>query len=366
MHTIELSHATGRSSCLIGEELLPQIAVHVDRVAPGCRRFVVTDSNVGPLYGAQVATRLGAPVFELPAGEKHKSWDAVERIIGFLLAHGADRDGVVVALGGGVVTDVSGFAAAVTLRGLGWVAVPTTLLGMVDAAIGGKTGINLSLGKNLAGCFWPPLAVIEDPLVLATLPARELRAGLAEVVKAAIIAPSSLGHLIERWLAPVARGDLKGASELMAGAVRVKAEVVALDEREKGPRQALNLGHTLGHALEAATDYHRFVHGEAVAWGLLAVLRLARDRGLLSTAEALSWAGRIEQLAPLPPIGDLAWEQIAPFVTRDKKRRGGDVDWVLPRLGGVVLGARLSEEHIARVYEALCTLPPEGPFSGLL
>lgn len=366
MHTIELTHAAGPSACLIGEELLAQIAVHVDRVAPGRRRFVVTDTNVGPLYGTQVAARLGAPVLELPAGEERKSWAAVERIISFLLGHGADRDGVIVALGGGVVTDLSGFAAAVTLRGLGWVAVPTTLLGMVDAAIGGKTGINLELGKNLAGCFWPPLAVLVDPLVLETLPSRELRAGLAEVVKAAIIAPSSLGHLVERWLPPLANGNLKGAGELIAGAVRVKADVVALDEREKGPRQALNLGHTLGHALEAATDYRRFLHGEAVAWGLLAVLRLARDRGLLSTADAQSWAGRLEKLAPLPPIDDLAWERVAPFVTRDKKRRDGDVDWVLPRLGGVVLGVRIPEEQIARVHEALCTLPPEGPFSGLL
>lgn len=365
MRAVELTHPDGRACCLVGDGLLAQIAVHVNHAAPGRRRFVVTDSNVGPLYGRDVAARLGAPLLELPAGEDGKVWPAVEKIVQFLLVNGADRECVLVALGGGVVTDLGGFAAAVTLRGLGWVAVPTTLLGMVDAAIGGKTGINLDLGKNLVGCFWPPLAVLADPLALRTLPERERRAGLAEVVKSALVAPSSLAHLVERWLGPVAGGELEGAAELVAGAVRVKADIVAIDERERGPRQALNLGHTLGHALEAATDYRRFLHGEAVAWGLLAALRLARDRGLLSTSDAQSWAGRLERLAPLPRIDDLHWEHVRPFVYRDKKRRGGDVDWVLPRLGGVVLGVHIPEEQVARVYEALCTLPPAGPFSGL-
>ncbi|HPC84830.1 MAG TPA: 3-dehydroquinate synthase family protein [Thermoanaerobaculaceae bacterium] len=365
MHTVELFHPDGPARCLIADELLAQIAVHVDHAAPGRRRFVVTDSNVRPLYGADVAARLGALLLELPAGEDQKVWPTVETIVQFLLVNGADRESVVVGLGGGVVTDLAGFAAAVTLRGLGWVAVPTTLLGMVDAAIGGKTGINLDLGKNLVGCFWPPLAVLVDPLVLRTLPERQRRAGLAEVIKAAIIAPSSLEHLVERRLATVARGELGGAAELIAGAVRVKADVVAIDEREQGPRQALNLGHTLGHALEAATGYQRFLHGEAVAWGLLAVLRLARDRGLLSTSEAQGWAGRLERLAPLPRIDDLGWERLRPYVYRDKKRRQGAVDWVLPRLGGVVLGVRIPEDQAAAAYEALRALPPEGPFSGL-
>ena len=365
MHTIELIHPDGPAVGLVAEKLLAQIAVHVDQVAPGRRRFVVTDSNVHGLCGRDVATRLGAPILELPAGEDQKVWPTVEKIVQFLLVNDADRDSVLVGVGGGVVTDLCGFAAAVTLRGLPWVAVPTTLLGMVDAAIGGKTGINLDLGKNLVGCYWPPLGVLVDPLVLDTLPERERRAGLAEVVKSAIIAPSSLDHLVERWLGPVSKGDLDGAGELIAGAMRVKADVVAIDERERGPRQALNLGHTLGHALEAATDYRRFLHGEAVTWGLLAVLRLARDRGLLSTAEAQSWAGRLERLAPLPRMDVVCWEHVRPFVYRDKKRRQGVVDWVLPRLGGVVLGVHIPEDQVASVYEALCTLPPEGPFSGL-
>ena len=366
MITIDLPRGDGASRCLIGEGLLSQIAVHVEQAAGAGRHFVVTDANVGPLYGRDVATRLAAPFLELSAGEEHKVWPTVEGIIQFLLVNGADRDSVVVGLGGGVVTDLAGFAAAITLRGIPWVAVPTTLLGMVDAAIGGKTGINLDLGKNLVGCFWPPRAVLVDPHTLRTLPSRELRAGLAEVVKATMIAPSSMDHLLTRWLPPLARGELGGAGEMVAGAVRVKADVVAIDEREKGPRQALNLGHTLGHALEAATGYRRFLHGEAVAWGMLAALRLARDRGLLSTADAQTWAGRLELLAPLPPISDLAWGNVAPYLSRDKKRKDGGIDWVLPRLGGVVLGVRLPDDQVSRAYEALCTVPPEGPFTGLL
>ncbi|HPS79489.1 MAG TPA: 3-dehydroquinate synthase family protein [Thermoanaerobaculaceae bacterium] len=366
MITVELPRVDGTSRCLIAEDLLSQIAVHIERAAGARRCFVVTDSVVGPLYGREVATRLAAPLLELPGGEPHKGWPAVERILQFLLVNGADRECLVVGVGGGVVTDLAGFAAAIALRGMPWVAVPTTLLGMVDAAIGGKTGINLDLGKNLVGCFWPPLAVLVDPLTLRTLPGRELRAGLAEVVKAAMIAPSSMDHLLARWLPLLAREELGGAREMVAGAVRVKADVVAIDEREKGPRQALNLGHTLGHALEAATGYARFLHGEAVAWGILAALRVARDRGLVSTADAQTWAGRLELLAPFPGIADLAWDHVAPYLSRDKKRQGGEISWVLPRLGGVVLGVRIPEDQVRRVYETLCTVPPEGPFTGLL
>ena len=329
------------------------------------RSYLITDSNVGPLYAGRVAAQLGAETLELPAGEEHKRWREVERVVRWLLERGVERRDVVVALGGGVVTDLVGFAASVTLRGLGWVAIPTSLLGMVDAAVGGKTGIDLDEGKNLVGTFWPPRAIVADPGVLATLDPRQLRAGLAEVVKSAMIAPSTLEHALAHHLDAVARGDVSRAAELIHGTVRVKAEVVALDERESGPRASLNLGHTLGHALEAASGYRRFLHGEAVAWGLLAVLRIARDRGLLSTAEATSWAGRIEALAPLPTLADLAWSEVRPFLGRDKKRAGGQVRWVLPRDGGVVVGCEVDEGELEAVWAQLCTLPPPGPFSTL-
>jgi 3-dehydroquinate synthase len=363
--TLALAAAGGSAPYHIGDGLLGEISELLGPAIEGRKAFVVTDTTVGPLYGASVAGRLAAPCLELPAGEEHKRWPSVERIVRWLLAHEAERSSVLVAVGGGVVTDLVGFAAAVTFRGIGWAAIPTTLLAMVDAALGGKTGIDLDEGKNLIGAFWPPRAIVADILTLATLDQRQLHAGLAEVVKAAMIAPSSLEHVLDSHLAPVAAGDPLQALELVVGCARIKSDVVSLDERETGPRQALNLGHTLAHGIEAATSYRRFLHGEAVTWGLLGGLRLARDRGLLSTAEAVAWADRLHALAPLPSLAELGWDEVAPYVARDKKRDGGRVGWVLPRLGGVVLDVRVSGLEAATVYAELQALPPAGPFSAL-
>jgi len=365
MTTIELAGWGETAPYHIGEGLLGDVGELLASHLKDGQAYVVSDANVGPLYGAAVAENLDALLLELPAGEEHKQWPSVERIVRWLVSEEVDRSAILVAVGGGVVTDIAGFAAAVTLRGIPWIAVPTTLLGMVDAAVGGKTGVDLDMGKNLVGAFWPPRAVIADPLALATLDSRQLRSGLAEVVKTTMIAPSTLEHVLDANLAAGAAGDPLRAQELIVGCVRVKADIVAGDAREGGLRRALNLGHTLAHGLEAATRYRRFLHGEAVAWGLLAELRLARDRGLLSTAEAQSWAERIGVLAPLPDLEALPWEAVAPFVARDKKRHGGSVGWVLPRMGGVVLGVNIGDEEAGEVYARLVTLPPRGPFGGL-
>ncbi len=329
------------------------------------RPFVVSDTTVGPLWARGVAEALDAPYLEVPAGEVHKRWETVERVASWLLGWGVERQDGLVAVGGGVVTDLVGFAASVMLRGIPWVAVPTTLLGMVDAAVGGKTGIDLDLGKNLLGTFWQPRAVVADPSVLRTLDRRQLRAGLVEVVKAAMIATAGFEHVVDSHLAAVARGEVERSGELITAAVRLKAEIVGEDEREAGPRAALNLGHTLGHALEGATAYQRFLHGEAVGWGLLAALRLARDRGYLSTVAAQSWAARLSNLAPWPSLAGVEWSEVAPFLARDKKRRGGRTGWVLPRFGGVVLDVPVTMEEVDAVFSALRELAPEGPFTVL-
>ena len=365
MITIDLWGSGEKAPYHLGEGLLGQAPTLLQPWLAGHRAFVVSDTNVGPLYATDLAAALEAPLLLIPAGEEHKQWPTVERVMRHLLANEAERGDLLVAVGGGVVTDLVGFAAAVAMRGLPWVAIPTTLLGMVDAAVGGKTGIDLDLGKNLVGVFWPPRAVIADPVVLATLAPRQLRAGLAEVVKSAMIAPSSMEHVLASHLAPAAGGDPMSAAELIGACVRMKAEVVSIDERESGPRKTLNLGHTLGHGLEAATRYERFLHGEAVAWGLLAELRLARDRGLISTEEALKWAARIGVLAPLPSLEGISWDALAPFVARDKKRAGGQVGWVLPRLGGVVLDVAVSWGEGGEVLSRLAALPPTGPFDAL-
>lgn len=364
MAVLKINTAAGQVPYHLGAGVLAELPEMVAKQVTG-RPFVVSDSIVGPLYGAEIAECLEAPYLELPAGEEQKRWGAVDRVARWLVGWGVERRDALVAVGGGVITDLVGFAASVTLRGIPWIAVPTTLLGMVDAAVGGKTGIDLDLGKNLLGTFWHPRAVVADPAVLRTLDGRQLRAGLVEVVKAAMIATAGFEHLVDSHLEAVASGQTERAPELIAAAVRLKADIVAVDERDSGARAALNLGHTLGHALEAATGYRRFLHGEAVGWGLLAALRLARDRGHLSTVAAQAWGGRLAVLAPWPPLDDIAWAGVAPFLSRDKKRSGGRVGWVLPRFGGVVLDVAVDEAEVQEVFGLLRGMNPEGPFSTL-
>ncbi len=320
---------------------------------PGERALVVSNLTVGPLHARAFASSLGlGPPLELPDGEGSKSWPQVERICREALGRGLGRGGVLVGVGGGVVTDMVGFAASVFLRGVAWVAVPTTLLAMVDAAIGGKTGINLAEGKNLVGTFWPPRLVLADVATLRTLPPRELRAGLAEVVKAAWIADRGLLERIPAGAALDA-ADPSPWEELVARAARVKIRVVEEDERESGARQALNLGHTVGHALEAATGYRRFLHGEAVAWGLLAAGRIALGRGVLSRAGWEELVAAVRRLEPLPPVGDLDMGTLRPYLERDKKLDERGVAWVLPTDHGVLLGQRVEPGEVEAAWEAV-------------
>lgn len=314
----------------------------------------VTNSTVAPLHGRNAAQIVGAPPpHELPDGENYKRWDQVASLVEEWLEAGLHRGGSVLAVGGGVVTDTVGFAAAVYLRGIQWLAVPTTLLAMVDASVGGKTGINLEAGKNLVGAFWAPRLVAVDPETLATLPSRELRAGLAEVVKAAWIADHDVLDLIEGPIDSFGSLSPAGWEELITRAIGIKAGVVEADEREAGARKALNLGHTLGHGLEAATDYRRFLHGEAVGWGMLAVARLARRRALLSEAAAHLLVRAVAVLGALPPIDDLDVAEVLQVIARDKKRDDLGVGWVLPTDDGVVLDQRVSADELREVFTEL-------------
>jgi len=309
---------------------------------------------VGPLYGRRAAQDLGleAPL-ELPDGEVNKRWAQVEASCSWFLEQGLHRNQQVAAVGGGVVTDMVGFAAAVYLRGIDWLAVPTTLLAMVDASVGGKTGVNLDQGKNLVGCFWPPRLVVADVTTLATLPARELRAGLAELVKTAWLGDQQALALLDRAISKYQ--DLTPAQwqELVFRAVAVKAEVVQEDEREAGRRQALNLGHTVGHALEAATRYHRFLHGEAVAWGMLAEAILARQRDLLSSQGQQRLNAAIESLGELPPVADLDLDLIMEHLAHDKKRDDLGIAWALPTDDGVSLGQRFTATEVRQALRQL-------------
>ncbi|MFV2073647.1 MAG: 3-dehydroquinate synthase, partial [Thermoanaerobaculales bacterium] len=326
----------------------------LDREGVARPRSLVSDSTVGPLWGQSAAQSLGAPLIELADGEEHKRWQAVETLLGHWLDRGLHRGDSVLAIGGGVLTDTVGFAAAVFMRGIRWSAVPTTLLAMVDASVGGKTGVNLEQGKNLAGAFWPPRLVVVDVATLTTLPARELRAGMAEVVKTGWIGDRELLALLRsNPLTDHTSLSPEQWEDLVMRALAVKARVVAEDELEAGERKALNLGHTLGHALEAATKYRRFLHGEAVAWGLLAAARLSRRRGLLGADGDGELRAAVAALGTLPPIDDIGPEALRAHLERDKKRNAEGVGWVLPTDDGVVIDQRVTTEEALEVFEEL-------------
>jgi len=250
--------------------------------------------------------------------EEAKTLDGVARIADAALAAGLRRDDALVAVGGGVTTDVAGFAAAVLLRGVAWNAVPSTTAAMADAAVGGKTGVNHPLGKNLLGAFHPPRAILVDPAALATLPERDYRSGLVEGFKAAWIADAPLAERAERALSLLLAREEEALLDLVAGAVRVKAGIVSSDPKEEGRRRLLNFGHTLGHAFEAAGGYRDLRHGEAVAWGIAAALEISRDRAGLSNEEAARVREVLARLGPFPqPRRDPAL--LAPYLARDKK-----------------------------------------------
>lgn len=354
MIRLELNSAHGDYTAIVGPGSLDRMDEVIAREGLELPRSIVTDTTVGPLHGRKPAEFINRENLELLSGESHKNWATVEEILRHWLGMGLDRSGLAMALGGGIVTDTVGFAAATYLRGINWIAAPTTLLGMVDAAVGGKTGVNLPQGKNLVGAFWPPRLVITDTATLATLPARELRAGLAEVVKAAWINDHKLlkllpdsRHIDYDSLPP------HGWETLVGRSVAIKAEIVNADEREAGLRKALNLGHTMGHALEAATGYERFLHGEAVAWGLEAAAILGRRRGLLSADGEGALRAAVGGLGERPGVADLDAEAVCRYIAVDKKRDADGIAWVLPSDDGVVLDQRVETSEAVEVLEEL-------------
>jgi shikimate kinase/3-dehydroquinate synthase len=307
---------------------------------PG-RRFLISDEAVAERYAARVAPV--AADLRMPPGETHKTLGTAERLLRGLAAAGMARDDHVVALGGGVAGDVAGFCAAIYQRGVPVVQVPTTLVAQVDSAYGGKTGVDLPEGKNYAGAFHQPAAVLVDPSTLATLPPAELAAGWAEVIKTALIAG---GPLWKR----VRSGDATVDAELVLSCARTKLDVVARDERDGGRRQVLNLGHTLGHAIETVTGYGRYRHGEAVALGLLAALRLSHRMELREEVAGLLAARGLP--TTLDPAIDS--DAVLTAVQRDKKRRDGIVPFVLVEAPGHVRhGVRVRDDDVRAALQEL-------------
>jgi 3-dehydroquinate synthase len=299
-----------------------------------CRLFVVTVAPVRRKWAKKLTRSLraadfDADVIEMPEGERFKRLATVEELAEKLVRLGANRNAVILALGGGVAGDVAGFLASLYMRGVDVVQVPTTVLAQVDAAIGGKTGVNLKAGKNLVGTFHQPRMVLIDPEVLSTLPNREYRSGLYEVLKCGVIGNAGLFGEFERNREAIVQRDPATVERLIVESVRLKAHVVSVDENENGLRRVLNFGHTIGHALEAETGYRTLLHGEAVAWGMVAVAWIAAQVGKLDQDSARRIREATLSLGKLPKV-DVRGRSIVRRLQADKKTRDGRVHFVLP------------------------------------
>ena len=327
----------------IGTGLLARVGRDCARLALSRRCVIISDRNVAPRYGQAVREALAkagftAALVTIPAGETAKSLKTLEACYAQLAAQRLERKSFIVALGGGVVGDLAGFVAATYLRGLPFVQVPTTLLAQVDSSVGGKVGLNLNAGKNLVGAFHQPRLVLCDLATLASLPVREYRAGLAEVIKYGIIYDAGLFRRLERDLPRLLRRDQRTLAAIVARCCEIKADVVRQDETESGLRAILNFGHTIGHALEAISHYGKYLHGEAIAIGQVAAAKLsAQVLGL--PAKEVERIERIFQRAGLPTQVKLNAPQRQKILTAmslDKKVSGGEIKFVLARRIGVV------------------------------
>jgi 3-dehydroquinate synthase len=341
----------------IGPGLLGRLGDECSRLKPGTRCAVISDRNVAPKFARAAQQTLARAGFDpvlitLPAGETAKSLASVQRCYDQLAAHRLERKSFIVALGGGVIGDLAGFVAATYLRGIAFVQVPTTLLAHVDSSVGGKVGVNLKAGKNLVGAFHQPRVVLCDLDTLKTLPLREYRSGLAEVIKYGVIYDAALFERLERELPRLLKRDPETLSGVIARCCEIKAEVVGQDETESGLRAILNFGHTIGHALEAISSYGKYLHGEAISIGQIAAAKLSAEiLGL--PADSVARIRNLFERAGLPTTVDLTAVQRKKLLNAmrlDKKVSGGEVKFVLAeRIGKVRWGQNVPHPSIESV-----------------
>jgi 3-dehydroquinate synthase len=325
------------------------------------RTFVITTATIQKHWGTVLSESLTAAgfsfeVLEMPDGEKHKNLATLEELASRLIHRGADRASLLVALGGGVVGDVTGFLASVYMRGVRLVQVPTTLLAQVDASIGGKTGVNMSAGKNLLGTFYQPAAVLTDPALLTTLPERDFRSGLYEALKCGVIREPKIFEYMESNRERILARDPEAMEWLVAECVAVKAAVVEADERESGERRILNFGHTIGHALEADTAYKQFLHGEAVAWGMAAAAMISAAMRKAEPATTQRIISTVLAYATLPRITARS-KNIVKRMRADKKRVDGVLHFVLPvEIGRVEMCSDVPEDTVVQALDEIRAL----------
>ena len=352
---VDVRTGSSASTIWIGDGVVDSAAALFDAQHISSRRFVVSNPVVWRLHGERIGRAFGGvePIL-IPDGERFKTLQSVSRVYEGLMRAGADRGSTLIAVGGGVVGDTAGFAAATFLRGIALAHIPTTLLAQVDSSIGGKVGVNLTLGKNLIGAFHQPAMVLVDPSLLATLPRREFRSGLYEVVKYGMIASRDLFDRVSSNTKAIFARDAAVLTPAIVESCRIKADVVSKDERESGLRRILNFGHTVGHALEAVTKYRRFRHGEAIAYGMLAAADLAVARGALAERERQGLAELIAKLGPLPPVVDLPIPDVMEAVRRDKKVINGTLHFVIAiQIGATMTIDDVTEDEIRAVLARL-------------
>jgi 3-dehydroquinate synthase len=338
----------GQYTVSVGSGILDSLSKRLPAAA-GKRIFVLTSPEIWALWGRRLQASLASHqpiVLFLPAGEQHKRMSQVERLTTEMTKAGGDRSSLLIAFGGGVTGDVGGFVSAIYMRGIDYIQVPTTLLSQVDSSVGGKTGVNLQTGKNLVGCFYPPQEVIADIELLRTLPQRELRAGIYESIKAGLIRDAALFRFIESHRELIDKGDPASIEKMVAASIRIKAEVVTLDERELGVRMFLNFGHTLGHAIEATSGYRALLHGEAIAWGMIAALDISRRRNMVTEAAARRMETLILSFQP-PPLPSVSAKRLLQAASGDKKNRAGVRRFVLLQgLGDAVVAEDVSDAEV--------------------
>jgi len=348
---------------IIGDHLIERAGDKISHVLRKKRVAVITDEMVAPLYLDKLIDSLKAASIEavsiiLPAGEKTKSFDQYGKLMDSLLTHKINRDEALIALGGGVIGDITGFAAATLRRGVDFIQIPTTLLSQVDSSVGGKTGINSPHGKNLIGAFYQPKLVLADVGALSTLPKRELLAGYAEVVKYGLLGDFDFFEWLEKNGTAVVKGDIFARIEAVKRSVQAKADIVSRDEREGGVRALLNLGHTFGHALEAETGYGpNLVHGEGVAIGMLMAMELSVQLGHLSQQDV----SRVQQhyintglMAKLPMIDDVSWnsDTLLQHMFQDKKVDQGKLTFILMRsIGDAFITQEASTQQVMNTLD---------------
>jgi 3-dehydroquinate synthase len=352
MHKIKLKLKAASSNILVGRGLYGQLPRLLDDEGLSGPFLVVSQPGVLGAIDNRPLER--NPVALIPDGEKAKTLRTVERLLDRMLELEMTRQSTIVAVGGGVVGDVAGFAASLFLRGVSVVQVPTTLLAQVDSSVGGKTGVNHRRGKNLIGSFHQPRLVVADPQLLATLPPRQYRSGLYETLKYGVIRDQTIFRAFERQPAQIADRNPDVVEDLIHRSLRIKARVVSADEKEGNLRRILNFGHTIGHAIEAASHYRSILHGEAVGYGMIGAARIASRLDLLEESECRRIEAAVGSIGHLPSIAKLSLDDMLDAMRHDKKVRDGRLHFILPEsVGTVTVRAGVSSRVVRSVLRHL-------------